>query len=456
MREAIQESSSKIALSDTILTDMEGVVHGLGVVGESAAIRGAYLAATSRLLRNHAICLLRRGAAAGGKNFLLSTVFRLMPGDSVVVLSSGSPMSLVYYGGGDENALKHKVLYVQEAAILAERNGVESPLTILLRLLISEGQIDHLLVVPNAGDRPATLKIKRNGPVAVCITSARDNIESEMLTRLLTSDADESAEQTMAVVKGLLSVDENGEQPDLAPWLDFQRGLELDAPYDVAVPFGGALYSAYEKRLQRFPDALQLRMRRDISGLISAIKTSAVLHKTKRETDARGRIVATIDDYRHAHEAFDEGVSSLYGVKTRKEIIAVVKAVEEMGGKLGESLKVTVAALRQRLGINSNSTASDRLMEAVERRAIELDEEKSGSGRGAPRYFRLMRSSAQIVAEPGQGVFPSSEDVLREINIPTPIGAGHGDKTDKTDKTQQSAQTSTVPPKKAPGWSARL
>jgi hypothetical protein len=140
MREAIQGSSSKIALSDTILADMEAVVHGLGVVGESAAIRGAYLAATSRLLRNHAICLLRRGAAAGGKNFLLSTVFRLMPSESVVVLSSGSPMSLVYYGGGDEDALKHKVLYVQEAAILAERNGVESPLTILLRLLISEGQ----------------------------------------------------------------------------------------------------------------------------------------------------------------------------------------------------------------------------------------------------------------------------------------------------------------------------
>jgi Bifunctional DNA primase/polymerase, N-terminal len=90
MREAIQESSSKITLSDTILTDMEAVVHGLGVVGESAAIRGAYLAATSRLLRNHAICLLRRGAAAGGKNFLLSTVFRLLPSES----SSSSPAAV--------------------------------------------------------------------------------------------------------------------------------------------------------------------------------------------------------------------------------------------------------------------------------------------------------------------------------------------------------------------------
>jgi hypothetical protein len=297
-RETLQRSCSNIASSRTLLDEMEAVVHRLGVVGEGAAIRGGYLAAASRLLRKRAICLLRRGAAAGGKNFLLSTVLRLIPSNSVVVLSSGSPMSLVYYGGGDEDALKHKVLYVQEAAILAERAGVESPLTVLLRLLISQGQIDHLIAVPQGGETPITLKIKRNGPVAVCITSARDNIESEMLTRLVTSDADESPEQTMAVVRGLLSNDDSDDEPDLTQWLDFQRLLELDAPYEVTVPFGASLYRAYEKRLQAFPNALQLRMRRDISGLISAIKSSAVLHKAQRDRDAKRRIIATIDDYR--------------------------------------------------------------------------------------------------------------------------------------------------------------
>jgi hypothetical protein len=187
---------------------MESVVHELGVIGEGAAIRGAYLAATSRLLRKRPLCLLRRGAAAGGKNFLLANVLRLIPNESVIVMSSGSPMSLVYYGGGDEDALKHKALYVQEAAILAEKNGVESPLTVMLRLLISEGCVDHHITVPQANDVPLTRHVKRNGPVAVIITSARDNVESEMLTRLLTSDADESPEQTKAVVKGLLTYDD--------------------------------------------------------------------------------------------------------------------------------------------------------------------------------------------------------------------------------------------------------
>ena len=280
-----------------------------------------------------------------------------------------------------------------------------------------------------------------------------------MLTRLMTSDADESREQTMAVLKGMLSNDDSDDEPNLAPWLDFQKWLELDLPYDVTVPFGVAIYRAYERRLQNFPNALQLRMRRDISGLISAVKTSAVLHKGQRDRDAKGRLIATIDDYRHAHEAFDEGVSSLYGVKTRKEIVAVVKAVEDLGVTLTESAKVTVAALRKRIGINSNSTANDRLMEAVECGALEVDDEASGAGKGRPRYFKLLRTSTQIAAEPGQGVFPPPEDVLKEINSPSSVSSGHADKKDKRDKRDESTEVGEVPAapeKNPPGWSVRL
>jgi hypothetical protein len=183
-REALRRSYNQLTLSRPLLAEMEAVVHELGVVGEGPAIRGAYLASTSRLLCKRSISLLRRGAAAGGKNFLLTNVLRLIPSDSVVPMSSGSPMSLVYYGGGDEDALKNKVLYVQEAAILAEKEGVENPLTVMLRVLISEGCIDHLLAVPQASGPTESMKIRRNGPVAVIVTSARDNIESEMLTRL--------------------------------------------------------------------------------------------------------------------------------------------------------------------------------------------------------------------------------------------------------------------------------
>jgi hypothetical protein len=171
-RERLWRSCKEIAESPTLLSDMEEMVRRRGVVGETAAIRGAYLTMSSRLNSASAICLLRRGAPAGGKNFLILNTLALIPLDCIVHMSSGSPLSLAYYGGGDEDALKHKIVYVPEAAIIAERNGVESPLAIMLRLLISEGRLDHNVTLPQS-DGLATVRIKRNGPVVVIITSAR-------------------------------------------------------------------------------------------------------------------------------------------------------------------------------------------------------------------------------------------------------------------------------------------
>jgi hypothetical protein len=301
---------------------MEAQVHRLGVVGEAAAIRGAYLTASSRLNRTSAMCLLRRGAASGGKNFLIAKTLRLIPSASVIHMSSGSPQSLVYYGGGDEDALKHKALYIPEAAVLARKVGVESPLTVMLRTLISEGRLDHNVTVPQADGPPVTTHVKRNGPVVVIITSARDNIEEEMLTRLLTSDADESHEQTLGVLADVLSNEHRDvDDAEIEKWLDLQSWLELGAPYDVVIPYREAILAAYNRRLADIEahgqrPNIQLRIRRDVHGFLTAIKTSAILHKVQRKTDSKGRIMASLDDYRHAHEAFDGGLGRLYKIKT--------------------------------------------------------------------------------------------------------------------------------------------
>ena len=66
------------------------------------------------------------------------------------------------------------------------------------------------------------------------MTSARDDVEDESLTRLATSDADESAQQTLAVLADALS-NEGREvsEAEVERWLDFQRWLMIDAPYRV-------------------------------------------------------------------------------------------------------------------------------------------------------------------------------------------------------------------------------
>jgi hypothetical protein len=394
-------SCKEVATSLALLADMEAVVHRLGVVGEGAAIKGAYLTASSRLNRARAICLLRRGAASGGKNFLISKTLTLIPSASVIHMSSGSPLSLVYYGRGDEDALKGKVLYLAEAAILAEKKGAESPLTVLVRTLISEGRIDHNVAVPQADGSPVTMSIRRNGPVVVMITSARDNVEEEMLTRLMMSDADESATHTLAVLTDVLSKEAREvDEAEIKKWLSFQMWLELGAPYDVVIPYRGAILAAFNERLAdmqargKRPN-IQLRIRRDVHGFLTAIMTSAILHKAQRQTDSAGRIVATIDDYRHAHEAFDGGLGRLYKIKTPATALAVVRAIEAMGATRDKGVKVSVTDLMDKLVITGRGTASDRLRDADERGFLKVVEAAAEYGRTSARVYKIGRSSEE-------------------------------------------------------------
>jgi hypothetical protein len=426
-REAAEEharlwlSCMEIAESPTLLADMEKIVRRLGLVGEGASVRSAYLTASSRLNKESAICLLRRGAPAGGKNFLIEKTLALIPADRVARMSSGSSLSLVYYGGEDEDALKHMIVYVPEAAVIAEKNHVESPLTTMLRILISEGRLDHNVALPQADGVLETKHIKRNGPVVVIITSARDNVEDELLTRLMTSDADESLEQTLAVLSEALSVEDHDvSEAEIGHWLDFQRWLMAEAPYEVVIPFRRAILKAFDERLEETErrgenPKIQLRLRRDVRGMLTAIKTSAILHRAQREKDASGRLIATIDDYRHAYEAFDEGLARLYKVKTPETALSVVKAIEEMGATEWDGVKVTISALMLKLGITGRSATADRLKDAEDRGFIKLVEKAGGYGRTTPHEYLIVQSSEKIEADikagVGSGVFPPTEKV---------------------------------------------
>ena len=363
----------------------------------------------------HSACC---GAARrpGGKNFLVSKALRLIPDDAVIHMSSGSPLSLVYYGDGDEDAFKHKAIYIPEAAVLAERNGVESPLTFMLRTLISEGRLDHHVVMTQASGPPVSTHVKRNGPVVVIITTARDNVEDELLTRLVMSDADETGRQTKAVLKGVLAKeDRRVDEEEIRPWLDFQRWLEADAPYEVVIPFRPAILTAFNELWDEIR-TVPLRIRRDVNALIIAIETSAILHRAQREKDAAGRTIATLDDYGHAHAAFDAGLAALYRTKIPDTALAVVKAAEAMGATDAIGVKITVSALMGKLGITGRGVAASRLNHAEECGFLKLVD----TGKGGARTYELGKTSAEVAAliESGsaaQCVFPTAEEVLKNI-----------------------------------------
>jgi hypothetical protein len=413
-RARLWNSCSRIAESKTLLADMETVARQLGVVGEGASVRQLYLTYASRLLSDDSVRLLRLGAPAAGKNLVVERTLELIPSESVIRFSGASPKALAYYGGADPDAFKGKIIYIPEAVFFADRHGVESEFTVMLRTLISEGRVVYSFVSVREGQDPLTVTIVKNGPIAAIITTARD-VDPELKTRTLVNDADETGGQTVAIVKRILS-DVRTPRPDLQPWLDFQSWLMMDAPYRVRIPFKEAIFAGFERWRSKFLETAALRVRRDINNIICAVKASAVLHRAQRAVDEDGAILATLDDYANVHSAFDGDLANLYG-KVSEKTVAVVRAIEHMGGAEDLSVKVTLRELAKRLGIVSLKTAGIRLIAAADHGAVEQDDSRTGPG-GA-RFFKVVKAAKDIEAEPSQGMLPPVGEISRFISART-------------------------------------
>ena len=71
----------------------------------------------------------------------------------------------------------------------------------------------------------------------------------------------------------------------------FQKYLQLKAPFNVIVPFAGELAQTMGK-MTSAP-----RILRDFQRLLSLIKSVTIIRHHQRQTDAKGRLAATLDDY---------------------------------------------------------------------------------------------------------------------------------------------------------------
>jgi hypothetical protein len=435
-RKRLWESCSPIAESPDLLAGVEAIAHQvLGVVNEGAAVRSTYLTATSRLLEGKAVRVLRTGASASGKNYPVEQGLKFFPAHAVMHVSGASPKSLPYEGGDDPYALMHRLIYAPEAVIIGGKKAGDAvnEYALMFRTLLSEGVLVYKTVVvdPATGQRQS-LTIVKHGPIAAILTTA-DEVDDQLETRCLVQNTDESGAQTEAIVESIFSDADENAPHDLQPWIDYQLLLEMDKPprgYRVRVPFKMAVRKAFRTWRPGFLKRADMRMRRDADSFLVAIKASAVTHKFQRQTAEDGTIIATIDDYRHAVEAFDEGLASAHG-HIDKNVIATVEAVEAMRDETPESdldpdsglesrvVKVSVRDLCKRLRIKSTSTAKDRLHKAVSVGVLEYDDTKHG-GRGRPHYFRVLKSSAKLRVEPHAGVFPPAE-VVRKIFSASPL-----------------------------------
>jgi hypothetical protein len=320
LREALWSTVRELAQASDLMDRVVGQVQAMGVVGERELITLTYITATSRVLA-YPINSTVKGVSSGGKSFTVLNTLDLVGHDFVDQLTSSSALSLVY----DTRPLAHTVMFLFEANQMQvnKQADKDSTFAMLVRTLISEGRIVHQTTVedPNSLTGRRVERIIREGPIAL-ITTTTGELYSENETRMLSWHIHEDRDQTKAVMDGLAdrAVGAAVASPDLSMWHDLQRWIAL-GPDDAVVPFARQITAKIEP--------LMVRFRRDVGSLFSFIKASAILHQAQRETDAQGRVIATIADYALAYSIFTKVMAESSGKSIPANVHAVVKLISE-------------------------------------------------------------------------------------------------------------------------------
>jgi hypothetical protein len=298
-----------LAKSLDLIKRLLDAARRLGITGDKHGVLCAFLVMVSRLLKRPA-AVLRKGAAASGKSFVTDTLIALLNPYDFIKLTAASAKALVY----SARDFHHRFLAIAEAvALVPGKNGNEE-FAMMLRELLSSGRIIYATVERTEDGKLAGVEKEKAGPVAFSLTTARENVEEELDTRILTTLTDESKRQTHAIVAAVCD-DYAGMAPpplsegELAQWRALQDWLRL-GPRDVVIPFAPAL--------SRLVAADQLRIRRDISGVLALVQASALLHRARRQLDNQGRIIADIWDYAIAIGALGDGLDEIRRGDTTK------------------------------------------------------------------------------------------------------------------------------------------
>jgi len=315
IRDALWHGIKHIAQNPHLMDSVVEAVQARGVVNEEAIISLIYLAATSRITSTP-INPLIKGASSSGKSFTVTKTLDFIGPDNINYLSTSSALALVY----DKKPLAHTILVVYEANQLqADENSIFS---MLLRTLISEGQIVHMTTVEDR-DSPAgrrVEKIVREGPISLIITTTGE-LHTENETRMLSFYVSENSNQTRAVMHNIAkqAAGVSSSTGDLAEWHNFQKWLSL-GPNEAVIPYA-------EQIVAKIPPTM-VRFRRDTTALFTCIKTVAILYQAQRSLDAQGRVVATVADYAVAYPIFLKVFAESSGQGIPDNVRMVVEYVE--------------------------------------------------------------------------------------------------------------------------------
>jgi hypothetical protein len=332
-----------------------------GLAGRPREAIAVYLALTSRVLEEP-VSVVVKGQSSSGKSFLVKKVLAFFPPDAIIERSSLSGSALKYT---DED-LRHRVI------VLAEVSGLDENGMYAMRTLLSEGRLSHEAVVTKMNGERGTQIVEKEGPTSFVLTTTEPFLFHDNETRLISIELDDSRAVIEAGLDALAAPPVM--LPEMEEWVTRQRELGGDGVPDVVVPFVREIVEAIKKR----SGPLQSRMMRDVSKVVRLIEACALLHRSERELDEAGRVIATFDDYELVRWAVGPFLDDGLGADVPRQVVEVVDVVQK--GLAAGSPFVTQRDVAERLNWDK-STASRWVRKAVEASHLE-NQEPNGRAKG--------------------------------------------------------------------------
>ena len=323
-------------------------------------------------------------------------MLEFFPPEDVINFTSLSEKALFWF----EEDFPHKILSMGEADGLQE----QVMQNMLLRELMSEGVINYW--VPQLIDgKITTLEIVKHGPVCFMVTTTKAALHAENETRMISLEVDDSEDQTKRVLKKIAATVGRNIKPDVTEyhrWQDFQRLLRIlgkrRGGWQVDVPFADDLSELIANKRA-------VRLRRDFSQILMAIKAHALLHLYKRETNSRGEIVADLDlDYGVIRALLDDIMAEASGVAVKKEVQETIDAVKITTAGKPNDYGATAYEVSKHLHLD-RSSAWRRCKVAVEKGFVVNLEMRKGQGGALPGLRSRGRTrTAAPAASRDQGI----------------------------------------------------
>jgi len=194
----IEEAALGMLKSENLFEQINTDVEAIGIAGEKELSLLIYIIMTSSLL-DKPLSAIVQGASASGKSYIIETVSKLMPPETVVQAHDFSDQSLYYLPSG---SLVHKIVISGER-INEHRNkdNHAEDNTKAFREMVASGELIKAVTVKGNDGKPKTVIIRQAGPISYLESSTAANIHDEDATRLLPLATDESTGQTQKVIE---------------------------------------------------------------------------------------------------------------------------------------------------------------------------------------------------------------------------------------------------------------